>query len=499
MKLPIYQAEIDAGLQDALANNSIACYASVQKSEPVEFSADKFNDLELDKLGVAVAENKDQFDLFYLNTILVSTGWNKNDDVFDPVELWEARNTSEDKPFNFMHDESDIIGHITANQAVDFTGNSVPEDVEVIPEKFEILTSAVIYKEWSDPETRSRIQKIIAEIEDGETWAVSMECLFPSFDYAMQGSDGSTKVVKRDETSAFLTKHLRAYGGTGKYEDFKVGRLLRKLSFSGKGLVRNPANSRSVILNQKNLDFNFSEAQTYSISSLKEQDTMTPTEKQFEELQKELAEAKAANKELEAKVLAEQKAEYESKIQSLADQVSESQESLTESETKAAEAEASIQDLKNSISELEATLASKDEEMKKKMDELRDMKKKEAMMKRKAEIAEIGYDGEEAEAFMAEFADVEDETFDKIVAMMKKKAVKKPEDKAEDKADDAKAETDEATDPAGEAAASEVDLEELEGQETSQANELGQQEDPSEQLRTVASEWMNSFLNKNNK
>jgi hypothetical protein len=495
MKLPIYQSEIDAGLQDLISQNSIACYATIQKSESDALFS-KLKDLELEKLGIAVAENKDQFDLFYLNTILVSTGWNKNDDVFDPTELWRAKSTSEDKPFNFMHDESDIIGHITANQVVDFTGNNVPEDVEEIPEKFEILTSAVIYKEWSDPEKKSRIQDIITEIEAGEKWAVSMECLFPNFDYAMQDSEGSTKVVTRDESSAFLTKHLRAYGGTGQYDDFKIGRLLRQLSFSGKGLVSNPANPRSVIINQKNLDFKVSEAQNYSISSLKEQDTMTPTEKQFDELQKELAEAKAANKELTEKVLAEQKAEFESKIQTLADEAAHSKEALTQSEAKATEAEANVQTLTDSISDLEATIATKDEEMKKKLEELRDMKKKEAMMKRKAEIAEIGYEGEEAEAFMTEFADVEDDTFNKVLALMKKKAVKKPEETEETEAEETESGE---IDPSGETTASNVDLDNLADQETSSANDHGQTSDPSAQLRTVASEWMNSFLNKNNK
>ena len=75
-----------------------------------------------------------------------------------------------------------------------------------------------------------------------------MECLFPDFDYALANENGETKIVKRDEESAFLTKHLRSYGGDGKYEDYKVGRLLRNLSFSGKGLVSKPANPRSVIL-----------------------------------------------------------------------------------------------------------------------------------------------------------------------------------------------------------------------------------------------------------
>ena len=75
-----------------------------------------------------------------------------------------------------------------------------------------------------------------------------MECLFPNFDYALTAPDGSTKVVSRDEASAFLTKHLRSYGGSGEYQNYRVGRLLRNLSFSGKGLVSKPANPRSVIL-----------------------------------------------------------------------------------------------------------------------------------------------------------------------------------------------------------------------------------------------------------
>ncbi|QEL19556.1 hypothetical protein [Limnoglobus roseus] len=88
---------------------------------------------------------------------------------------------------------------------------------------------------------------ILAEIAKGE-WFVSMECLFAGFDYSMRARDGTTRVVARNEQTAFLTKHLRAYGGTGEYQGAKVGRLLRNIVFSGKGLVRKPANPESVIL-----------------------------------------------------------------------------------------------------------------------------------------------------------------------------------------------------------------------------------------------------------
>ena len=111
MNIPIYKQEIADGLSDQLANNSVACYALAEHHGSDHFVGDA-DDTIIKKLGIAKAENKDQIDLYYIKSVLVSTGWNKNDDVFDPRELWQARNTPEDKPFNFMHDEKDIIGHI---------------------------------------------------------------------------------------------------------------------------------------------------------------------------------------------------------------------------------------------------------------------------------------------------------------------------------------------------------------------------------------------------
>lgn len=74
---------------------------------------------------LSVATNQNQEDLHYLETVLVTAGylmdperklpfgWNQNDDIFDALEVWAARTTPEDKPFNFGHDCADIIGHIT--------------------------------------------------------------------------------------------------------------------------------------------------------------------------------------------------------------------------------------------------------------------------------------------------------------------------------------------------------------------------------------------------
>ena len=144
-----------------------------------------------------------------------------------------------------MHNENDIIGHITGSYVVDRDGNPIDDDTQ--PDDFDIITEAVLYNSWTDPENRQRMNQIIAEIEEGK-WFVSMECLFAGFDYALLDGSGNAKLLERNEGSAFLTKHLRAYGGNGEYEGYKIGRSLRQISFSGKGLVSKPANPRSVIL-----------------------------------------------------------------------------------------------------------------------------------------------------------------------------------------------------------------------------------------------------------
>ena len=497
--MKIYTSEIEAGLQDVLKNNSIACCAVAEKADPLSQGdfpeLTELANLEIEKLGITKAENKDQIDLYYLKSILVSTGWNKNDDVFDPQELWTAKATPEDKPFNYMHDESDIIGHITGNIVVDFDGDEIEQNTEEIPKAFNILTTSVIYTEWSDPKQRDRMQKIVSEIEDGK-WFVSMECLFPNFDYALATSDGSVKVIPRNEASAFLTKHLRSYGGNGKYQDYRVGRLLRNLSFSGKGLVSKPANPRSVIL-EGNEFFDESKAETLTVSSIKENVMSDNYEKQVAELQKELSEAKTANEVLKDKVVAEQRAESSEKIQSLEATIAEQAEKLAE-QTSANET------LTESLKSQEEALAAKDEEFNNQEKELAAMKQKEAMMQRKAKLEDIGFESDDAAATVEEFTSVDDDTFDKVVAAMvtmKKKAEmpdfikKKMEEKKDEEEKEAamkdKAKLDEEMDDAEAGAEALEDAEE--SAEVAIAEAVGE-DDPAESLRAVASEWLGSIL-----
>lgn len=247
LTVPIYSSERKAGLADALSNGiTVSAYCQLLPNADRKESLCK---------AVASAVKKD-IDLYWLDSILVSTGWNKNSEVFLPEEVWPARHTAKNKPFNYSHNSKDILGHMTDSYAVDLEYKAIADDLNIdeLPKKFHILTSAVIYKFFEDEKQIERIQKLITEIENGK-WFVSMECLATNFDYALISSTGEQKIVVRNTETAQLTQYLRQYGGPGKYKDFILGRVLRNITFSGEGLVEAPANPESVILNTV-ADFN---------------------------------------------------------------------------------------------------------------------------------------------------------------------------------------------------------------------------------------------------
>ena len=274
--MKIYEREILDGVGDVVRSSaSVALEAKILLDS--DYAHPSKEDIQKSIAGFGNS-NPDQVDLYYLNSVLVSTGWNKNDDVFDPAESWAAKDTPVDKQFNYMHNESDIIGHITGSIVVDKNGITIESDEQ--PPEFDIVTSAVVYKSWSDPELHERMHTLIQEIDEGK-WAVSMECLFSDFDYSVVNPNGETKVIARDEESSFLTKHLRAYGGEGKWENYKIGRLLRNISFSGKGLVNQPANPRSIILDS-NQDVFEQETQPLIIEEFTMSDSTSVTSPELE-------------------------------------------------------------------------------------------------------------------------------------------------------------------------------------------------------------------------
>jgi hypothetical protein len=404
--MKIYQQEILDGLSDTIRAQASVAYCAPAVLVHVDNNSNKTS-WEKDFINkIKASSNPNQIDLYYMKSILVSTGWNKNDDVFDPKETWGARSTPEDKQFNFMHNENDIIGHITGCYVVDRNGNRLEaSDDEKVPSEFDIITEAVLYNSWINPDNRERMKKIISEIEEGK-WFVSMECLFAGFDYAIIDTTGKSRVIARSEESAFLTKHLRAYGGTGEYEGYKIGRSLKDISFSGKGLVSKPANPRSIILDSSKA---FSVNEQYSISTVSKGDfnmSDTNLEKQLVDLPSESAASQEENKTV--------KAEMETVNKEFAEKVSVLETSL-------AEKDLALKTSEEKIAALEATLSAKEKELDEVSAAMKDMQKKEKDRMRKEKLVMAGFEDAEADDSLPLYDALSDEAFEAVVAAMKKK------------------------------------------------------------------------------
>lgn len=254
--VPVFAAERECGLEDLVASSGRLSFASV--ALPNDHPEVKLVKAQLER---AKGTNLNQQDLYYLKSVLASTGINRNDDYFDRLETWAARKTPEDKPFNYQHKQDDIIGHITACSVMGADGTILTDDTAELslPDKFHLLTTAVIYKYCDVPERQERTDRILAELAEGK-WYVSMECLFKGFDYVLIPKDSSSgqydiakaSVCVRNDKTAFLTKHLRAYGGSGMWNGQKIGRVLKNILFHGKGLVEKPANPESLIYSMDN-------------------------------------------------------------------------------------------------------------------------------------------------------------------------------------------------------------------------------------------------------
>lgn len=493
-QIEVFQREIADGIGEQVKSTASLAYCS-----PVSLRRDTVDNAESnisnpEVLSKVIAENKDQRDLFYLEAVLVSTGWNKNDDIFTATNTWAARNTPEDKQFNYMHDENDIIGHITGSYVLTKDGQAVSESVDNFkhPDEFDIITQAVLYTSWTGEENRERMDKIIAEIAENK-WYVSMECLFAGFDYALIDPKGKAKILARDEASAFLTKHLRAYGGTGEYEGYKIGRALSQIAFSGEGLVSKPANPRSVILNSKSVaSFHVTNTDSkLSIGDVNMSD-QTLLEDQLSETKAELAQAKSQIEAVKAKIEEAKDKEFATKIEKYEAVATQAQATIDElNET--------IKSTQAKVAELEDALATSKDALTKAEQTVAEMQQKEKAAKRSAALVEAGLDEDEVSESLGSFESLNDEAFDAIVAMMVKQKAnldnfkkKKDDEKDGDKKDekkDAKADEDaEASEEAAEDA-----LDDLESSEA-ELNVGDDNEDEASKAQASISEWFGTHV-----
>jgi hypothetical protein len=446
----IYSQETDDGLADKISASTTISYASIV--EPYE--------VEQNQIKTKTLAAVDDADLYYVQSILVSSSWNRNDDVFDRAEVWAARKTPEDKPTNLEHDENTIIGHITSNWPIDNEGKAIADDIgmDELPEKFHIVTGSVIYKAFSSPELKERAEKLIAEIENGTKY-VSMECYFKGFDYGLTDKvSGEYKVLARNDSTAYLTKYLKAYGGHGEHDNYKIGRVLRSITFSGKGFVNKPANPDSIIFNKRLIEDLLDKKNDNLLKSgvLENKPTInTDTEnivmsenieKQVAEINDKLdsvsvncadqvAEAKATaselqqtNQTLEATMkekdeLLEAKSE---ELESLATKVEEDKAVMKKEEEEAKKkAKSELEEVVASKTELEEALKAAQTSLEEaneviagyKMKE-EEMAKKEKALKRKANLVEAGLDDDAASAAVEQFESLDDEAFASMTSLL---------------------------------------------------------------------------------
>lgn len=450
--MKIFEQEKLDGLEEKIKASASITYASY--AEPCSSSSQT-------KHIKSLASFNDS-DLYYVQSILVTSNWNKNDDIFDKSEVWAAKNTPEDKPTNLEHNEGDIVGHITSNWPVTMEGVLIDENtpVENLPDVYNILTGSVIYKGYTIPELKNRSDKLIAEIENGTKY-VSMECFFKGFDYGLLNkSTGEYKVLSRNEATAYLTKYLRSYGGVGEHDNYKIGRVLRNITFSGKGFVDKPANPDSIIFTKDNLlnkteNITLEKKDDFLISGVSKQESNL-NQVENSTMKEETSVAEVAETTTEAQPTNHVEEVTVTEVASTS--MDELQNSIKAHEEEVqqlkAEFEKTVNELNDAIAKKKDEMSKKDEEMKKMKAELdsaieaiagykkaeEEAMKKEKKMKRVAQLTEKGVEGDLALSTVEKFESVDDEAFEAIVSLAGKmppwlkEKDKKEEDDTEEKA-----------------------------------------------------------------
>lgn len=464
----VYQAEKDAGINfqiNKAGSSSAFVTAQVQVGDIEKyFDGMSVADLMRSTSTVQSVEEllgQEQPDLALVVAILVSTGWNLNDDVFTPEEVWKARSSPLHKPMNDNHQADKILGHIVQTRALDKFGTEIDvAEGEAPPTEFDIEVAGVLYRAF--PELSDRIDEIITKAKAGEMF-VSMEAWFPDFGYGLvDPATGETKLIDRTEETAFLTKHLRIYGGSGEYQGYKVGRVLKDIIFGAQGFVDTPANPESVIKVAANQVAASRSFVTAELSDLSEGGVEDVDEKQLQELQAKLEEVQASLESKEKEVAELQKAaedvqakDYEGQIAALNTKVEELTAGVTEASEKVEAVEAEKAELQKQLDEVT-------ERAEKSAAELDEIRKNEAARERLAKLSEVKK-VEDEEATLAELRDMTEETFEVVLkyageAKVEEVASEEPEEKAD--ATETKAETDDGEKEAEQAEAALNDVEE---------------------------------------
>jgi len=227
-----------------VTENKVTVEAPISIQENVEVAAQE-------KAAVLAFPNEKQNDLQYIRSLLVSAGTNKNGAHFLPSEMMRAHNTIVHKAIDIEHDEEKVIGHMY-DCAFTYKDGELFDPTKILAEyqetsqdpdslDIDILVAGVIHK--------LRFPEVSEEISQG-LWKVSMECYFRDFDIKV-----GSQIITRQEAQTLgydpndlIGGFVKVVAGKKALGKHLVARVLRGITFSGMGVVKNPANPHSIIL-----------------------------------------------------------------------------------------------------------------------------------------------------------------------------------------------------------------------------------------------------------
>ena len=191
-----------------------------------------------------------QPDLLYFSAIFVSSGENLNHAYFLGSELVAAEGTIINKALDVEHSEDEIIGHIYERAFMTKEGEKLEvqelaskETASLDAEEMHVAIAGIIYK--------NRFPNIAQEVADNK-WKVSMECYYTDFDVKVgeliidrKSADALGLASASDDV---LGKTAKVIKKGKEIAEGHIARVLRGICFSGCGIVKNPANPPSVIM-----------------------------------------------------------------------------------------------------------------------------------------------------------------------------------------------------------------------------------------------------------
>lgn len=196
-------------------------------------------------------------DLMMVPGVLVSSNWNRNNDVFPPDELKKAYYTARYKPANLNHmgregaGGNTICGVITDSYLCDDEMKPIWNNPEDEPYTGQLNIAVMINlweKLWPTP-----CANLKASIDDG-TMFLSMECFLDSFSYALRAVEGSSSeimILPRNDITSWMTASMTQFKGPGKIaidgKQYYIGRACEDITFAGVAFTPKPANPDSII------------------------------------------------------------------------------------------------------------------------------------------------------------------------------------------------------------------------------------------------------------